>query len=115
MLIEFKIQLDGSGGATVVPSTANAVNPSLPRETVLGSSFGAAGATAASPVASKGGDAPIGGPGTGPPTGSVSSSGSGTVFVIGPIVICGSGPGHTGPGGDAPIGGPGTGQPKASS
>jgi hypothetical protein len=111
MLIEFKIQLDDSGGATVVPASANAVNLALPNETVLGSTYGA---TAASPVATKGGAAPIGGPGTGQPTGSVSSSGSGTVFVIGPIVICGSGPGHTGPGGAAPIGGPGTGPPKAS-
>jgi hypothetical protein len=115
MLIEFKIQLDDSGGATVVPASANAVNPALPKETVLGSTYGAAGATAASPVATKGGSAPIGGPGTGPPTGAISSSGSGTVFVIGPIVICGSGPGHTGPGGAAPIGGPGTGPPKVNS
>jgi hypothetical protein len=109
MLIEFKIQLDGSGGATVVPASANAVNPALPKQTVLGSTFGGASAVAAS----KGGDGPVDGPGGGPSTGSVSSSGSGMVFVIGPIVICGSGPGHTGPGGDGPVDGPGGGPPKS--
>jgi hypothetical protein len=55
---------------------------------------------------------PLGNPGTGTPsTGVASSSGSGMVFVLGPIVICGSGPGHTGPGGAVPLGNPGTGKP----
>jgi hypothetical protein len=105
MLIKFEIQLDGSGGATVIPAPANAVNSALPKETVLGSTFGAAGAATASPVAKKGGDAAVA-PATGASTGA-SSSGPGTVFVIGPIVICGSGhtgSGKTGPGGDGPVG-----------
>jgi hypothetical protein len=112
MLIEFKIQLDGSGGATVVPASANAVNPALPKNVELGSAFGATGATPGA-HGQKGGAAPIDPPGTGTPTGAVSSSGSGMVLVIGPIVICGSGSGQ-GPGGAAPIDPPGTGKPKAS-
>jgi hypothetical protein len=103
MLIEFKIQLDGTGAAKVTQAEA-AVNPNAPPEKQLGTFF--------VPVAGKaGGSAPIDGPGTGQP-GASSSSGSGMVFVIGPIVICGSGPGHIGPGGSAPIDGPGTGPPK---
>jgi hypothetical protein len=113
MLIEFKIHLDGSGGATVVPASANAVNPALPSEKVLGPTYGAAGATAATPVSTKGGSAPIDGPGAGTPTGS--GPASGMVFAIGPIVICGSVPGQTTPGGSAPIDGPGAGGPKTGS
>ena len=102
MLIEFKIQLDGSGTAKVTQAE-EAVNPNAPPEKQLGTFF--------VPVAGKqGGAAPVDGPGTGTPAGQ--SSGSGMVFVIGPIVICGSGPGHTGPGGAAPVDGPGTGGPK---
>jgi len=112
MLIEFKIQLDGNGGATVIPASANAINPNLPKELQLGSVAGAPAATGAGAAGQKGGDAPGADPGTGPPSGVSSSSGSGIVFVIGPIVICGSGPGHTGPGGDAPGADPGTGKPK---
>jgi hypothetical protein len=110
MLIEFKIQLDGNGGATVIPASANAINPALPREAVLGSAFGASGAAAA-----KGGEPPAppeGDPGTGKPTGGSPSSGSGTVFVIGPIVIFGSGTGGA-PGGAPPGADPGTGKPDA--
>jgi hypothetical protein len=113
MLIEFKIQLDENGGATVIPASANAINPNLPKELQLGSFAGAPAAAAARAAAQKGGAAPIDPPGTGLPPGAVSSSGSGMVFVIGPIVICGSGPGHSGPGGAAPIDPPGTGKPKA--
>jgi hypothetical protein len=110
MLIEFKIQLDGSGGVTTaVPASANAINSTLPAKVELGSAYGAATAST-----QKGGDAPGADPGTGPPQGVTSSSGSGMVFVIGPIVVCGSGPNHTGPGGDAPGADPGTGKPKGS-
>jgi len=108
MLIEFKIQLDGSGGATVIPVSANAIDSALPREAVLGSTFGATGGAAASSVAKKSRDAPVH-PVSGMPTGAASSSGPGTVFVIGPIVICGSGQagsGKTGPGGDGPLNSP---------
>lgn len=104
MLIEFKIQLDGSGAATVTQAQA-APNPSLPKQHELPVSFVATGAGG-----TKGGDAPVDGPGAGTPSGT--SSGPGMVFVIGPIVICGSGPGNTGPGGDAPVDGPGAGGPK---
>jgi hypothetical protein len=104
MLIEFKIQLDGSGAARVTQAEA-AANPSAATHKELGTVFVPA---AAGP---KGGSAPLGdGPGGGTPTGV--SSGSGMVFVIGPIVICGSGPGETGLGGSAPLGdGPGGGPP----
>jgi hypothetical protein len=116
MLIKFEIQLDDSGTATVTQAQA-AVNPIAPPQKLLGPAFpkdpAAPAPAAQNPAAQKGGDAPAVGPGTGPP-GSVSSSGSGVVVVLGPIVICGSGPGHTGPGGDAPAVGPGTGPPKGN-
>jgi hypothetical protein len=103
MLIEFRIQLDGTGTAKVTQAEA-AINPSAPAEKQLGSFFVA-------PAAGKpGGSVPIDGPGGGRPSGSA-SSGSGMVFVIGPIVICGSGPGETGMGGSVPIDGPGGGKP----
>jgi hypothetical protein len=114
MLIEFKIQLDDNGGATVVPASVNTINTALPKEVQLGSAVGAAGAAASGAVAQKGGDAPLADPGSGKPSGVSSSSGSGIVFVLGPIVICGSGPNHTGPGGDAPLADPGTGKPNKS-
>jgi hypothetical protein len=112
MLIKFEIQLDDNGNVAVTQAQA-AVNPNAPAQKLLGRTFVAPGAAAPAlaPVAPKGGDAPVDGPGSGTPTGSVSSSGSGVVVVLGPIVICGSGPGHTGPGGDAPVDGPGTGPP----
>jgi hypothetical protein len=111
MLIKFEIQLDDNGTAAVTQAQA-AVNPNAPPPKLLGKAFVApvAAAPALIPAAQKGGDAPVDGPGAGPP-GSVSSSGSGVVVVLGPIVICGSGPGHTGPGGDAPVDGPGAGPP----
>jgi hypothetical protein len=114
MLIKFEIQLDDNGTASVTQAQA-AVNPNAPAQKQLGQTFvaPAAAASARTPAAQKGGDAPVDGPGSGTPTGSVSSSGSGVVVVLGPIVICGSGPGHTGPGGDAPVDGPGTGGPPA--
>jgi hypothetical protein len=116
MLIKFEIQLDDSGTATVTQAQA-AVNPNAPPK-LLGQAFpknpAAPAPAAQNPAApNPGGDAPAAGPGTGTP-GSVSSSGSGVVVVLGPIVICGSGPGHTGPGGDAPAAGPGTGPPKGN-
>jgi hypothetical protein len=101
MMIEFKIQLDESGTPKVTKAEA-AVNPSAPPEKQLGTFF--------IPAGKPGGAAPVDGPGTGTPTGV--SSGSGMVFVIGPIVICGSGPGETGRGGAAPVDGPGTGSGK---
>ena len=104
MLIEFKIQLDGTGADKVTQAEA-AVNPKAPTEHDVGTFF--------VPVAGKaGGSAPIDNPGGGKPTGMSGTSGSGMVFVIGPIVICGSGPGHIGPGGSAPIDNPGGGPPK---
>jgi hypothetical protein len=102
MLIKFEIQLDESSGATVV--TANpAPNPASPAKKELADSFAAQKGAA-------GGDdggisVPVGDPGTGVP------GGAGTLIVVGPIVICGSGPGHTSPGGSAPVGDPGTGTP----
>ena len=110
MLIEFRIQTDDNGGVNVVDAQANP-NPNLPAQKHLGAVFGVN--PAAPPgKAQPGGDAPVGDIGAGkppvvPPS---SSSGSGTVFVIGPIVICGSGPGHTGAGGDAPVGDIGAGK-----
>jgi hypothetical protein len=116
MLIEFKIQVEDSGGATVVPTTANTISSTSPVTGELGPATDAttpstttANPTATNPTATKGGkggSAPIDGPGTGPPTGVA----SGPVFVIGPIVIFGSNPGQN-PGGSAPIDGPGTGKP----
>lgn len=123
MLIEFKIQLDNNGGVSVVPAIAPAL-PGAPLQKVLaahipqpanpgaqppqaadaGAQKGADALPAADVNAQQGGAAPVDSPGTGGP------SGSGMVFVIGPIVICGSGPGHTGPGGGAPVDSPGTGK-----
>ena len=102
MLIEIKIQLDGNGAAHVTQAEA-AVNSSLPNQKQLDTAFPAA-------AGQKGGSVPIDPPGSGKPTGV--SSGSGMVFVIGPIVICGSGPGETGLGGSVPIDPPGGGPPK---
>lgn len=117
MLIKFEIQLDDNGTPTVTQAEA-AVNPKAPAQKQLGQAFVApvAAAPAAVPANQKGGEGPVAdGPGTGKPPGSVSSSGSGVVVVLGPIVICGSGPGHTGPGGDGPVAdGPGTGPPKSN-
>jgi hypothetical protein len=125
VLIEFKNQLDGSAQATVASPQANAVQNS-PEHKLLGPAYVAAPAAA---KARAGGDVPLIGPpgGDGPligppggnppligPPGGGAPSGSGSVFVIGPIVVCGSGPVHTGAGGDAPLIGPGTGPPKSA-
>jgi hypothetical protein len=112
MLIEFRIQTDDNGGVNVVQAQANP-NPSLPAQKHLAAAFVPNPANAAK----TGGDAPVDGLGTGKPPvipSLLPSSGSGTMFVIGPIVICGSGPGHAGPGGDAPVDGLGTGNPNGS-
>jgi|SRR5580698_3512268 hypothetical protein len=98
MLIEFKIHLDGSGGATVTQASANAVNPGLPAHKQLAGAYVPNPGANAQPVI--------------PPSPAASGSVSGTVIVIGPIVICGpgsgqAGPGPTGPGGDAPLVDPG--------
>jgi hypothetical protein len=111
MLIEFKIQLDDNGGVNVVPAQANG-NPNLQGQQQLGVAYVTPGHSAPNPVAKKGGDAPLSDTGTGLP--SSQGSGSGMVFVLGPIVICGSGPGHTGPGGDAPLSDTGTGAPNGN-
>jgi hypothetical protein len=104
MLIKFEIQVNGSGTATVTQAEA-AINPNAPAQKSLGEAFVAPAA------GKKGGSAPIDGPGAGPPAGISASSGSGMMFIIGPIIICGSGPGETGAGGSAPIDGPGAGPP----
>jgi hypothetical protein len=112
MLIEFRIQMDENGGVNVVQAQATPLPNSQPKQ--LGAAF-AQNPTATVPAAAgkPGGDAPIitdTGAGK-PPTGVAAHAGSGMMFVIGPIVLCGSGPGHTGAGGDAPIGDIGTGKP----
>jgi hypothetical protein len=115
MLIKFEIQMDDNGGVNVVQAQANP-NPNLQGPQQLGVVY--PGPVAANPK--KGGAGPIDGLGTGAPSATPLSSGSGSgmVFVLGPIVICGSGPGHTGPGntgpgGDGPIDGLATGKPDA--
>ena len=109
MVIEFKIQLDDNGGATIIPAQTNG-NQNSTAQKQLSSAFSAQSTPAPTPVP-KAGDGPLVGPGTGLPAGVGAPAGSGMVFVLGPIVICGSGPGHTGPGGDGPLVGPGTGKP----
>jgi hypothetical protein len=93
MLIEFKIQLSGTGTAGVTAAEA-AANPSAASQKQLGTVFVAPAA------GQKGGSAPVGDPGGGTPTGG--SPGSGPVFVIGPIIICPA---------SAPVGDPGGGPP----
>ena len=128
MLIKFEIQLDGST-ATVTQAQIKA-SPNLPGQVQLPATYVAPGPVAPAPVAqaggspplgNPGGSAPLGNPGGSPPlgnpgggassTGVESSSGPGMVFVLGPIVICGSGLGQTGPGGAPPLGNPGGGKP----
>ena len=110
MLIEFKIHLDGSGTPTVSQADA-AADPSLPAQKQLGATFVKPSSAVQKAVQKPGGDQPLTDPGTGQPN-RVASSGSGTVFVVGPIVIFGSGAGQIGPGGDQPLTDPGTGKPK---
>jgi hypothetical protein len=122
MLIEFKIQLDGSGGAAAVQADSTP-DPSLPSQQQLGPAY-VAPTLATKKLTSAtgaGGDAPVGDGGTGKPKATSAgtpsssglgwSSGSGPIFVIGPIVVFGSGSGQTGAGGDAPVGDGGTGKP----
>src|SRR5579859_1226116 len=101
MLIEFRIQLDDNDGVNVVQAQANP-NPNLPAQKQLGAAFAHSAATHV-PNAQKGGDAPVSDLGAGKPApvpSCLPSSRSGTVLVIGPIIICASGHGHMGPGGD---------------
>jgi hypothetical protein len=68
----------------------------------------------AAPAGAQESDAPLSDLGTGSPSAVVPSiPGSGMMFVLGPIVVCGSGPGHSGLGGDAPLSDLGTGRPDA--
>jgi hypothetical protein len=119
MLIEFRIQLDGNGGATVVQAQASP-NPNSPSQIQLPQAYVSPVQTAQNPAPAQnpalaqnpkprpGGAAPLDDPGTGLPTGTRLSSGSGPVFIIGPIVIFGSGPDQSDPGGAAPLDDPGT-------
>jgi hypothetical protein len=112
MLIEFKIQLDDNTGVVTLQPDANG-NQNVAAVKHLPQVFsGAANEKEKGAEKEKGGDGPLKDPGTGPPHSQGYSSGSGMVFVLGPIVICGSGPGHTGPGGDGPLKPPGTGAPE---
>ena len=103
MLIEFKIQLDGTGALQVTSPNNNntsqvaAVSKASAQHELNDVYTARAGAGPVDPIST-------GGPGPSP-------SGSGTVFVLGPIVICGSGPGHTGPSGGGPVDGIDTGGP----
>ena len=85
MFIEFKIHFDGKGGASVVPTPADAPQTS-PAEKLLGPKY-IPPAQGLSLLANAQG---IGQPPT---------PGLGMVFVVGPIVVCGSGPGHSHTGG----------------
>jgi len=115
MLLEFKIQLDNDGTISVTPATAPAdANPNQQGAVRnLGAAYQAAAQKSGTggPISGPGTGAPISGPGTGAPI----SGSPATVLVLGPIVICGSGPGHAGTGGTlgggGPISGPGTGLP----
>lgn len=110
MMIEFKIQLDGNGGASIAQTPQITADQNAPAQQQVGPAYVAS--SAAAKTQKTGGDQPVNGLATGSPSPS-SSSGSGTVFVIGPIVVCGSAPGHTGPGGDQPVNGLATGKPTA--
>jgi hypothetical protein len=92
MMIEFRVQL-GDGGAVVVQAPSSNP-PVVPQAKQLGAHN-----------APQSGNPPGNiGPGGNPPGnigpgGNQPGSGSGMVFVLGPIVICGSGPAHTDTGG----------------
>jgi hypothetical protein len=99
MLIEFRIQLDDSGGARIVQAEASP-NPNLPSHQLLTAAYAPRRPDAkdSAPGSRPGGDPPFSDAGTGIPTGTPSSSsGTGMVVVIGPIVICGPGPTQTPP------------------
>jgi len=104
MLIEFKIQMDGSATPSVTQAEAGA-DPNLPANHQLPTSYvpPSAAVRTSTPQSQACVNTAV------TPTGIASSSGSGAMFVIGPIVINGTGPGHTGPGGGQPVGGPGPG------
>jgi hypothetical protein len=121
MVIEFKIQLDDA--ATARAFTARAVtNPNSEAKKLLPAAFHAPAAAApaaattggSAPAGAQETDAPLSALGTGAPSAVIPSiPGSGMVFVLGPIVVCGSGPGHSGLGhsglgGDAPLSSLGT-------
>jgi len=118
MLIEFKIQLDGSGTPTVTAAEA-AADPGLPTQKQLGASYvkPSSAVQSASAQSRKGGGPPQGGIGGGPPQGGIgggqptTASLNGPVFIVGPVVVFGSDTGQTGAGGGPPQGGIGGGRP----
>src|SRR4051812_37492296 len=98
MLIEFRIQLDGNGGVSVVNAQA-APDPNLPRSVQLRSAYVAPAHAALNPATKlrAGGAEPFDNTGTGGPLGrpmpsSPMQASPGMTFVIGPIVINGSVP-----------------------
>jgi len=103
MLIEFRIQLDGNGGVSVVNAQA-APDPNFPRSVQLRSAYVAPAHAALNPATKlrAGGTEPFGDIGTGLPKGTPMPShpmqsnpmqaSPGMTFVIGPIVINGSVP-----------------------
>ena len=98
MLIEFRIQLDGNGGVSVVNAQA-APDPNFSRSVQLRSAYVAPAHAALNPATKlrAGGAEPFGNTGTGLPHGKPMQSSPmqatpGMTFVIGPIVINGSVP-----------------------
>lgn len=98
MLIRFEIQMGGNGTVSSVQAQPNA-DPNAPVQKQTPAAYVAP---------QKGGDPPLSGLGTGMPGGQP-GGGTGTVFVVGPIVVFGSTPGGA-PGGDPPLSGLGTGK-----
>ena len=109
MLIEFKIHLDDNGEVSVVHADSKG-NPNLPPQKHLASAFPHSTGHGSSAKMHEGGSVPLADTGTGKPHGERISSGAGPVIVIGPIVICGSGMGHTHGGGSVPLADTGTGK-----
>ncbi len=105
MLIKFEIQVDGSSGATAVQAQAPAAKELSAAFTKPGGGGPPGNDPRTPPGSGPPGNDPRTPPGSGPPP-----SGSGTVLVIGPIVICGSAAGPSGfgtgvgPGGGGPPG-----------
>ena len=93
MLIQFTIQVD-KDGVKIAPAAPNQVTGASSPQ-LLGPHFHAPG-----------GGPPTNGPGGGPPT----NGPGGIVFVVGPIIICGSGAGQTLVAGGPPTNGPGGGK-----
>ena len=103
MLIEFRIQLDGAGGARLIgipaPQNADAVDKNAPVQQQLPAVFQKpTAAAAAATQKNQAGDQP----GPDLSTGSPQPFGSGVVFVLGPIVISGSASAQSSPSGDQP-------------